>query len=101
MLVADPKQAIYAFRGADVYAYLTAAATAGARATLRENRRADQTLIDAYDALFAGAKLGHEGIAYRRVRATPAHQEPALAGRAERCRTAGARRARVRSHRSS
>jgi exodeoxyribonuclease V beta subunit len=80
VLVADPKQAIYAFRGADVYAYLTAAATAHARATLRENRRADQTLIDAYDALFAGAKLGHAGIAYRQVRATPAHQAPRLTG---------------------
>ena len=80
VLVADPKQAIYAFRGADVYAYLKAAEIAGARATLRENRRADQTLIDAYDALFAGAKLGHEGIAYRRVRATPAHRAPRLTG---------------------
>jgi exodeoxyribonuclease V beta subunit len=80
VLVADPKQAIYAFRGADVYAYLKAAEIAGARATLRQNRRADQTLIDAYDALFAGAKLGHEGIAYRQVRATPAHQEPRLQG---------------------
>ena len=28
VLIADPKQAIYAFRGADVYAYLAAAATA-------------------------------------------------------------------------
>ena len=80
VLVADPKQAIYAFRGADVYAYLTAAATAKARATLRDNRRADQTLIDAYDALFAGARLGHEGIAYRQVRATPAHRAPRLTG---------------------
>ncbi len=80
VLVADPKQAIYAFRGADVYAYLKAAEIAGARATLRENRRADQTLIDAYDALFAGAKLGHEGIAYRQVRATPAHRTPRLTG---------------------
>ena len=80
VLVADPKQAIYAFRGADVYAYLTAAATARARATLRENRRADQGLIDAYDALFAGAKLGHEGIPYRQVRATREHQAPRLTG---------------------
>jgi len=80
VLVADPKQAIYAFRGADVYAYLTAAANASARATLRENRRADQGLIDAYDALFADAKLGHEGIVYRQVRATPAHQESRLTG---------------------
>ncbi len=80
VLVADPKQAIYAFRGADVYAYLTAAATARARATLRENRRADQPLIDAYDALFAGATLGHEGIAYREVKATPAHRASRLTG---------------------
>jgi exodeoxyribonuclease V beta subunit len=80
VLVADPKQAIYAFRGADVYAYLKAAEIAETRATLRENRRADQTLIDAYDALFGGAKLGHEGIAYRQVRATPAHQAPRLTG---------------------
>ena len=29
VLIGDPKQAIYAFRGADVYAYLDAAATAG------------------------------------------------------------------------
>ena len=80
VLVADPKQAIYAFRGADVFAYLKAAEIAGTRATLRENRRADQTLIDAYDSLFAGAKLGHEEIAYREVRATPAHGTPRLVG---------------------
>jgi len=80
VLVADPKQAIYAFRGADVFAYLKAAEIAGARATLRENRRADQTLIDAYDALFADANLGHQGIAYREVRATPAHRKPRLVG---------------------
>ncbi len=80
VLVADPKQAIYAFRGADVFAYLKAAEIAGARATLRENRRADQSLIDAYDALFAGANLGHEGITYREVRATPAHRKPRLVG---------------------
>ena len=31
VLIGDPKQAIYAFRGADVYAYIEAARTAGAR----------------------------------------------------------------------
>ncbi len=31
VLIGDPKQAIYAFRGADVYAYLDAAKTAGSR----------------------------------------------------------------------
>jgi exodeoxyribonuclease V beta subunit len=80
VLVADPKQAIYAFRGADVYAYLTAAATAQGHATLRENRRSDQPLLDAYDALFAGATLGHEGIVYREVRAVPANRTARLSG---------------------
>ena len=80
VLIADPKQAIYAFRGADVYAYLDAARTAGTQATLPVNWRSDQGLIDAHDALFSGVKLGHEGIAYRQVRAAPEHQHPGLTG---------------------
>jgi exodeoxyribonuclease V beta subunit len=72
VLIGDPKQAIYAFRGADVYAYIEAARTAGAQATLETNWRSDQGLLDAYDALFGDAKLGHEGIVYRRVRAANA-----------------------------
>ena len=84
VLIGDPKQAIYAFRGADVYAYLEAARAAGARATLRVNWRSDQGLIDAYDALFGGARLGHEGIDYRRVRAADANRAPRLSRRARR-----------------
>lgn len=80
VLIGDPKQAIYAFRGADVYAYLEAARAAGTRATLDVNWRSDQGLIDAYDTMFGGAKLGHEGIVYRQVRAAPANQTPRLSG---------------------
>jgi exodeoxyribonuclease V beta subunit len=80
VLIGDPKQAIYAFRGADVYAYLEAARTAGAHATLEVNWRSDQGLIDAYDALLGGARLGHEGIVYRHVRAADAHRAPRLTG---------------------
>ncbi|MGI8413095.1 MAG: UvrD-helicase domain-containing protein [Solirubrobacteraceae bacterium] len=81
VLIADPKQAIYAFRGADVYAYLqAAAATAATSATLEVNWRSDQGLIHAYDAIFAGARLGHEGIVYRQVRAAPANQSSRLSG---------------------
>src|SRR3954447_7075989 len=80
VLIGDPKQAIYAFRGADVYAYIEAARTAGAQATLDVNWRSDQGLLDAYDALFGGAKLGHKGIVYRDVRAAPANREPRLGG---------------------
>jgi exodeoxyribonuclease V beta subunit len=80
VLIADPKQAIYAFRGADVYAYLQAARTADEQATLRVNWRSDQGLIDAHDALFFDARLGHEGIVYRQVRAAPEHQVSRLTG---------------------
>ena len=80
VLIGDPKQAIYAFRGADVYAYLEAARAAGSRATLEVNWRSDQGLVDAYDALFAGARLGHEGIVYRTVRAADANRTPRLSG---------------------
>ncbi len=80
VLIADPKQAIYAFRGADVYAYLDAIATADDQATLPVNWRSDQGLIDAHDALFAGAQLGHQEIVYRRVRAAPGHEATRLTG---------------------
>ncbi|MGA2926366.1 MAG: UvrD-helicase domain-containing protein, partial [Solirubrobacteraceae bacterium] len=80
VLIADPKQAIYAFRGADVYAYLVAASTAATRATLPVNHRSDQALLDAYDAVFAGARLGHEQIVYRRATAAPANRAPRLRG---------------------
>jgi exodeoxyribonuclease V beta subunit len=80
VLIGDPKQAIYAFRGADVYAYLAAARAAVAGATLDVNWRSDQGLIDAYDAMFGGAKLGHAGIVYRKVRAPAANQRPRLLG---------------------
>jgi exodeoxyribonuclease V beta subunit len=80
VLIGDPKQAIYAFRGADVFAYLQAAGEAGLRATLSVNWRSDKAVIDAYDALFGDSQLGHEGIVYRKVRAAEANREPRLKG---------------------
>jgi exodeoxyribonuclease V beta subunit len=58
VLVGDPKQAIYAFRGADVQAYLAAAELADHRATLAQNWRSDPDLLRGLDALFRGAALG-------------------------------------------
>ena len=80
VLIGDPKQAIYAFRGADVYAYLEAAASAVQRATLTTNRRSDQPLLTAYDALFARSQLGHEGILYRDTASAPANVTTRLSG---------------------
>ena len=78
VLIGDPKQAIYAFRGADVYAYLDAARAATTQATLQVNWRSDEGLLRAYDTMFGGAKLGDEGIVYRTVEAAPPNREPRL-----------------------
>jgi exodeoxyribonuclease V beta subunit len=80
VLIGDPKQAIYAFRGADVYAYLNAAESAASHATLSTNWRSDKGLVDAYDALFADAQLGHSGIRYYPVHAPPESVEPRMKG---------------------
>jgi exodeoxyribonuclease V beta subunit len=52
VFVGDPKQAIYGFRSADVFAYLAARAQAGAGYALLENRRSDPPLLTALNALF-------------------------------------------------
>ena len=80
MLIGDPKQAIYAFRGADVFAYLEAPRGGRAEWTLDVNWRSDQGLLEAYDALFADAQLGHAGIAYRNVARRDANRSPRLVG---------------------
>jgi exodeoxyribonuclease V beta subunit len=82
VLIGDPKQAVYSFRGADVYAYLEAAREAEPeqRFTLEENWRSDAALLAAYDALFQPLHLGHREIQYRTAHATQAHQQPGLEG---------------------
>ena len=52
IFVGDPKQAIYGFRGADVFAYLKARSQADTGYALLENRRSDPPLIEAVNALF-------------------------------------------------
>ncbi|GAB3344644.1 UvrD-helicase domain-containing protein [Modestobacter lapidis] len=78
VLIGDPKQAIYAFRGGDVPTYLAAAGVAGAQATLTCNWRSDEPLLGALDQVFGGAALGDPRIVVRPVGA--AHPEPRLAG---------------------
>ncbi|WP_051222775.1 UvrD-helicase domain-containing protein [Conexibacter woesei] len=80
VLIGDPKQAVYAFRGADVYAYLDARAVADARPTLGTNYRSDRGLLEGFDALFGDANLGHAEIMYRRTEASPEHQRSRLEG---------------------
>lgn len=69
VLIGDPKQAIYAFRGADVHSYLQAADTATRHRTLDTNRRSDAALLGALDRVFDGAALGDDGIVVHPVHA--------------------------------
>jgi exodeoxyribonuclease V beta subunit len=54
-LIGDPKQAIYSFRGADIFAYLEAAADVeeGSRFTLTGNWRSSTRLLFAFNTIFA------------------------------------------------
>ncbi|MBK1725487.1 UvrD-helicase domain-containing protein, partial [Halorhodospira neutriphila] len=53
LMIGDPKQAIYGFRGGDVFAYLKAAAAAHGRYHLGTNFRATPELLRAVEAVFA------------------------------------------------
>ena len=52
-LIGDPKQAIYAFRGADVHAYLAAVRTADPQFTLATNYRSTADMVAAVNAVFS------------------------------------------------
>lgn len=58
VLIGDPKQAIYGFRGGDVDTYLTAAETAATKHTLDVNHRSDGPLVRSLGVLLGGAELG-------------------------------------------
>jgi exodeoxyribonuclease V beta subunit len=72
-LIGDPKQAIYGFRGADVFAYLQSVSDVEKCYTLLENRRSDPGLVEAVNRVFAAnpRPFVYEGI----------HFHPAVSGR--------------------
>lgn len=78
ILIGDPKQAIYAFRGGDIVTYLDAAATAGVQMTLGTNWRSDGALVDRLQVVLKGAELGDPRIVVHEVAA--AHQGSRLVG---------------------
>jgi exodeoxyribonuclease V beta subunit len=62
VLIGDPKQAIYAFRGADIFTYLQARlATTGRHHTLKVNHRSTEAMIDASNAWFRLAEAAESG----------------------------------------
>ena len=69
VLIGDPKQAIYAFRGGDIVTYLQAAESATTTQTLGVNWRSDRPLLDAVQAVLEGSHLGDERIVVHPVEA--------------------------------
>ena len=81
ILIGDPKQAVYAFRGADVHSYLAAVAESGRLATLDTNWRSDAAVVRALDVLLGRAALGHPRIVAHSV--TAHHRDRRLHTREE------------------
>ena len=52
IMIGDPKQAIYRFRGADIFTYLKASNEAQSRFELTKNYRSEKHLVDGVNALF-------------------------------------------------
>ena len=66
VLVGDPKQAIYAFRGADVHTYLRAVrdGPSTSRRSLLTNWRSDESVLTSLNTLFDGATFGSPDIPF-------------------------------------
>lgn len=86
-LIGDPKQAIYGFRGADIFAYMEASREVPSRFTLKENWRSEPELIRGVNAVFGGARMPfvYEEIPFAPVEAAGGkhHEELTLDGTAE------------------
>ncbi|MGB1199583.1 MAG: exodeoxyribonuclease V subunit beta [Thalassotalea sp.] len=84
-MIGDPKQAIYGFRGGDVFAYLNARANCDQQWVMDTNWRSSQAMIDGYNRLFYGNALTEPArdvfgynIAYHPVNASPKAAEKQL-----------------------
>ncbi|MGV6850950.1 MAG: exodeoxyribonuclease V subunit beta [bacterium] len=69
VMIGDPKQAIYSFRGGDIFTYLLASEQAGRHWTLETNWRSCNELIEPVNQLFTGRKnaLVFDQLAYQPV----------------------------------
>ena len=75
LMVGDPKQAIYQFRGADIYTYLNAKAQAE-KHTLTVNWRSTGPMVSATNHLFAGKQVFDAQGEIEFAKVSAAHQEP-------------------------
>lgn len=69
VMIGDPKQAIYSFRGGDIAAYLRASEQAGQRFSLGTNHRSSRALVEALNAWYGHTEggFGQPQIRYQQV----------------------------------
>ena len=77
VMVGDPKQAIYRFRGGDLATYLAAKATASACYELSSNYRSSAPLVAAFNGLMQAPGLRRSGLAVPEVQAKAQRSGPA------------------------
>ena len=79
-LIGDPKQAIYSFRGADIFAYMRAAREVSKekRFTLTDNWRSTPQLLKAFNMVFDQQRTPFifDGIVYHSLKAGAAEEPP-------------------------
>ena len=81
IVVGDPKQAIYRFRGADIDAYLKAAADGSmSKRQMTTNYRTDRPLVEALNSWLTDVTFGDEDIAYVPVTTPDNHANARLTG---------------------
>ncbi len=82
VLVGDPKQAVYRFRGADISVYLDAVGprSGSARYTLDTNWRSDGAMLGALHQFFDGATFGDDAIAYAEVAPSTTNERLRMTG---------------------
>jgi len=79
VMIGDPKQAIYSFRGGDIAAYLRASELADRRFSLGTNHRSSRALVEALNAWYDHTEGGfdHPQIRYQQVEpAAKADEKP-------------------------
>ena len=85
IMIGDPKQAIYKFRGADIFTYLKAAKQVSQRFTLSKNYRSERHLVEAINGLFdfPNAPFLYEDIQFSTVTAREDHHRFTLNGKVQ------------------
>ena len=85
IMIGDPKQAIYRFRGADIFTYLKASDEAQSRFELTKNYRSEKNLVDGINALFdfPQSPFIYQNINFTAVDSRDDHMRFYLNGKAE------------------